>query len=56
MVFVQQHVQMDVKVSARVVKEVVKMDALVVAHESVQVHAVVDVGKDVLNLVLLNAQ
>lgn len=56
MVFAQLHAQMVVKVNARGVKEVVKMVALVVVHESVQVHVVAAVDKDVRNLVLLNAR
>lgn len=54
MVFVQQHVQMVVKVNVRDARVVVKMAALVDAHESVQAHVAVVVGKDVLNLVLQN--
>ena len=54
MVFVQQHVQMVVKVNVRDARVVVKMAALVDVHESVQVHVAVVVGKDVLNLVLQN--
>lgn len=54
MVFVQQHVQMVVKVNVRVARVVVKMAALVDVHESVQAHVAVVVGKDVLNLVLQN--
>ena len=52
MVFVQQHVQMVVKVNVRDARVVVKMAALVDVHESVQAHVAVVVGKDVLNLVL----
>ena len=54
MVFVQQHVQMVVKVNVRDARVVVKMAALVDVHESVQAHVAVVVGKDVLNLVLQN--
>lgn len=54
MVFVQQHVQMVVKVNVRDARIVVKMAALVDVHESVQTHVAVVVGKDVLNLVLQN--
>ena len=54
MVFVQQHVQMVVKVNVRDARVVVKMAALVDVHESVQARVVVVVGKDVLNLVLQN--
>lgn len=54
MVFVQQHVQMVVKVNVRDARVVVKMAALVDVHESVQAHVAVVVGKDELNLVLQN--
>ena len=54
MVFVQQHVQMVVKVNVRDARVVVKMAALVDVHESVRAHVAVVVGKDVLNLVLQN--
>ena len=54
MVFALQHVQMAVKASVKVVKEVVKMDAQVGVPESVQVHVAMVVDKDVLNLVLQN--
>ena len=54
MVFVQQHVQMVVKVNVRDARVVVKMAALVDVHESVQAHVAVVVGMDVLNLVLQN--
>ena len=54
MVFVQQHVQMGVKVNGRDARVVVKIAALVDVHESVQAHVAVVVGKDVLNLVLQN--
>lgn len=54
MAFVQQHVQMVVKVNVKDARAVVKMAALVDVHESVQAHVAVVVGKDVLNLVLLN--
>ena len=47
MAFVQQHVQMVVKDNARVVKEAVKMGALVDVHESVQVHVAVVADKGV---------
>ena len=54
MVFVQQHVQMVVKVNVRDARVVVKMAALVDVHESVLQLAAVVVVKDVLNLVLQN--
>lgn len=54
MAFVQQHVQMVVKVNVKDARAVVKMAALVDVHESVQAHVAVVVGKDVLNLVLQN--
>ena len=54
MVFVQQHVQMVVKVNVRDARVVVKMAGLVDVHESEQAHVAVVVGKDVLNLVLQN--
>ena len=54
MVFVQQHVQMVVKVNVKDARAVVKMAALVDVHESVLQLAAVVVVKDVLNLVLQN--